>query len=185
MFILLRAFSSGAVALTGVEAISNGVPAFKKPESKNAASTLVAMGLILGTFFMGISVLASHLKPTVLEPASQDYQTLLSLMARYVYGGTTFLYYILQFSTFAILVLAANTAFADFPRVLVDHRQRRLPAATAGQPWRPPRLLERHRRALARRGRAHRRVRWRHERVDPARTPSACSPASRCRRRAW
>ena len=117
VFILLRAFSSGAVALTGVEAISNGVPAFKKPESKNAASTLVAMGLILGTFFMGISVLASRLKPTVLEPASQDYQTLLSLMARYVYGGTTPLYYILQFSTFAILVLAANTAFADFPRV--------------------------------------------------------------------
>jgi amino acid transporter len=117
VFILLRAFSSGAVALTGVEAISNGVPAFKKPESKNAATTLVAMGLILGTFFMGISVLASHLKPTVLEPASQDYQTLLSLMARYVYGGTTVLYFILQFSTFAILILAANTAFADFPRV--------------------------------------------------------------------
>ena len=117
VFILLRAFSSGAVALTGVEAISNGVPAFKKPESKNAASTLVAMGLILGTFFLGISVLASRLKPTVLEPASQDYQTLLSLMARYVYGGTTPLYFILQFSTFAILVLAANTAFADFPRV--------------------------------------------------------------------
>jgi amino acid transporter len=117
VFILLRAFSSGAVALTGVEAISNGVPAFKKPESKNAASTLVTMGLILGVFFMGISVLASHIEPTVLEPAAQDYQTLLSLMARYVYGGTTFLYYILQFSTFAILILAANTAFADFPRV--------------------------------------------------------------------
>ena len=117
LFILLRAFSSGAVALTGVEAISNGVPAFKKPESKNAASTLVTMGLILGVFFMGISVLASNLKPTVLEPAAQDYQTLLSLMARYVYGGTTPLYYILQFATFAILILAANTAFADFPRV--------------------------------------------------------------------
>jgi hypothetical protein len=117
VFILLRAFSSGAVALTGIEAISNGVPAFKKPESKNAATTLVAMGLILGTFFMGISVLAHNLKPTVILPAAENYQTLLSLMGRYVYGGTTPLYYILQFSTFAILVLAANTAFADFPRV--------------------------------------------------------------------
>jgi amino acid transporter len=117
VFLLLRAFSSGAVALTGIEAISNGVPAFKKPESKNAASTLVTMGLILGTFFMGISVLAHNLKPTVLEPAADNYQTLLSLMGRYVYDGTTPLYYILQFSTFAILILAANTAFADFPRV--------------------------------------------------------------------
>jgi amino acid transporter len=117
LFILLRGFSSGAVALTGVEAISNGVPAFKKPETKNAASTLVAMGLILGTFFMGISVLAHNLQPTVIEPTSDQYQTLLSIMGRYVYGGTTPLYYILQFSTFAILILAANTAFADFPRV--------------------------------------------------------------------
>ncbi len=117
LFILLRGFSSGAVALTGVEAISNGVPAFKKPESHNAATTLVTMGLILGVFFMGISVLASHIEPTVLEPAGEDYQTLLSIMGEYVYGGKTILYYILQFSTFAILILAANTAFADFPRV--------------------------------------------------------------------
>jgi amino acid transporter len=117
VFILLRAFSSGAVALTGVEAISNGVPAFKKPESKNAASTLVAMGLILGVFFMGISVLAHNLKPTVLDPALENYQTLLSLMGRYVFGDGNPLYYILQFATFAILILAANTAFADFPRV--------------------------------------------------------------------
>ena len=60
---LLRAFSSGAVALSGVEAVSNGVPAFKKPESKNAATTLVWMGVILGSCFFGVSVLASHLKP--------------------------------------------------------------------------------------------------------------------------
>ncbi|MEZ5142990.1 MAG: APC family permease [Acidimicrobiales bacterium] len=117
VFLLLRAFSSGAVALTGVEAISNGVPAFRKPESHNAATTLVAMGLILGTAFMGISVLAHNIQPTVLEPGTNDYQTLLSTMAEYIYGGKTILYYILQFSTFAILVLAANTAFADFPRV--------------------------------------------------------------------
>jgi amino acid transporter len=117
VFLLLRAFSSGAVALTGVEAISNGVPAFRKPESHNAATTLVAMGLILGTFFMGLSVLAHNIEPTVIEPGSSNYQTLLSTMGEYVYGGKTVLYYILQFSTFAILILAANTAFADFPRV--------------------------------------------------------------------
>jgi hypothetical protein len=117
MIILLRAFSSGAVALTGIEAISNGVPAFKKPESHNAATTLIAMGLILGTAFMGLSVLADRLRPTVLDPAAQDYETLLSLMGRYVYGDGSPLYLVLQLATFAILILAANTAFADFPRV--------------------------------------------------------------------
>lgn len=112
VLLVMRAFSSGAVALSGVEAISNGVPAFKKPESKNAASTLVAMAVILGGSFMGLSILASHLDPVVSEE-----ETLLSTMARYVYGGETPLYFILQFATFAILILAANTAFADFPRV--------------------------------------------------------------------
>ncbi|WP_208028764.1 APC family permease [Rhabdothermincola sediminis] len=120
MLLLLRAFSSGAVALTGIEAISNGVPAFKKPESHNAATTLIAMGLILGTAFMGLSVVAHNLKPTVSEE-----ETLLSIMGRYLYldGPSSIgdlgnvLYYVLQFSTFAILILAANTAFADFPRV--------------------------------------------------------------------
>lgn len=117
LLILLRGFSSGAVALTGVEAISNGVPAFKKPESRNAASTLVVMGLILGGAFMGLSVLAHNIDPTVIEPGAGNYQTLLSIMGEYIYGGRNLLYYILQFSTFAILILAANTAFADFPRV--------------------------------------------------------------------
>ncbi|MBA2752744.1 MAG: APC family permease, partial [Actinobacteria bacterium] len=63
VFLVLKGFSSGAVALTGVEAISNGVPAFKRPESKNAGSTMIWMGVILGTLFFGVSVLASHLKP--------------------------------------------------------------------------------------------------------------------------
>lgn len=112
LLLLLRAFSSGAVALTGVEAISNGVPAFRKPESHNAATTLITMGTILGGFFFGISVLANHIAPTV----SED-ETLLSIMGRYVFGGENVAYYVLQFSTFAILTLAANTAFADFPRV--------------------------------------------------------------------
>ena len=112
VLIFLRAFSSGAVALTGVEAISNGVPAFKKPESKHAATTLLIMGTILATFFFGISVLAHRLRPTPNES-----ETLLSIMGREVFSGETLPYYILQFSTFAILILAANTAFADFPRV--------------------------------------------------------------------
>jgi hypothetical protein len=112
VLIFLRAFSSGAVALTGIEAISNGVPAFKKPESKHAATTLVIMGTILATFFFGISVLASRLRPTPNES-----ETLLSIMGREVFSGETLPYFILQFSTFAILILAANTAFADFPRV--------------------------------------------------------------------
>jgi amino acid transporter len=112
VLIFLRAFSSGAVALTGIEAISNGVPAFKKPESKHAATTLLLMGTILATFFFGISLLASRLRPTPNES-----ETLLSIMGREVFSGETIPYYILQFSTFAILILAANTAFADFPRV--------------------------------------------------------------------
>ncbi len=108
----LRAFSSGAVALTGIEAISSGVPAFRKPESRNAASTLLVMAILLGGFFLGLSVLANLLKPTVSE-----HETLLSIMGNAVFGQDSVPYYVLQFATFAILILAANTAFADFPRV--------------------------------------------------------------------
>ena len=110
--IMLRAFSSGAVALTGVEAIADGVPAFRKPESKNAATTLTWMAVILGTAFFGLAVLTHRLQPTV----SED-ETLLSIMGKAVYGSGSLMYYVLQFSTFAILILAANTAFADFPRL--------------------------------------------------------------------
>jgi len=113
LMMLLRAFSSGAVALSGVEAVSNGVPAFKKPESKNAASTIVAMGVILGTCFIGISVLAAHLKPV----RGDNDPTGIALMAAQVYGGKGLLFWIMQISTFAILILAANTAYADFPRL--------------------------------------------------------------------
>jgi amino acid transporter len=112
LLLFLRAFSSGAVALTGIEAISNGVPAFRRPESRNASITLVVMGSILGIYFFGISVLANQLQPT---PSHEE--TLLSVMGRAVFDGQTPPYYILQFATFAILILAANTAFADFPRV--------------------------------------------------------------------
>jgi len=111
LFLLLRGFSSGAVALSGVEAISNGVPAFRKPESRNAATTLLWMAGILGTLFFGISVLAHHLAP---YPTHEE--TVLSQMSRVVVGGGPY-YWVLQFATAAILVLAANTAYADFPRL--------------------------------------------------------------------
>ncbi len=110
-FALARAFSSGAVALTGIEAISNGVPAFKKPESRNASTTLVWMGIILAVYFFGISVLAHRLQPTLNEDV-----TILSILARAVFGGGP-LFFTLQAATALILFMAANTAYADFPRV--------------------------------------------------------------------
>lgn len=113
LYMLLRAFSSGAVALSGVEAVSNGVPAFRKPEPKNASTTLVAMALILGSCFFGVSVLASHLKPYRGEHDGNG----LGLMAQYLYGGKGFLFWATMIATFAILILAANTAYADFPRL--------------------------------------------------------------------
>lgn len=113
LLMLLRAFSSGAVALSGVEAVSNGVPAFRKPESKNAAITIAVMGAILGSCFLGVSILASHIRPYRGELDA----TGLALMARHIYGGTGVLFWIMQISTFAILILAANTAYADFPRL--------------------------------------------------------------------
>jgi amino acid transporter len=112
ILLLLKGFSSGAVALTGVEAISNGVPAFRRPESRNAANTLVWMGLILGTLFMGVQILAHHLGP---YPSERE--TVFSQMGVAVWGSGTFMYVLLQFATAAILTLAANTAYADFPRL--------------------------------------------------------------------
>jgi amino acid transporter len=111
LFILLRGFSSGAVALTGVEAIADGVPAFRRPEAKNAAKTIVMMGLLLGSIFFGVSVLAHHLRPY----PSHD-QTVISQMGRAVFGEGP-VYVVLQVATAAILTLAANTAYADFPRL--------------------------------------------------------------------
>ena len=136
-FLLLRAFSSGAVALSGVEAISNGIQAFRKPESRNAAITLTAVAVILGTLFLGIAVLASHLRPTL----SPD-QTLLSIMGRDVFGDGA-LYILLQISTAAILTLSANTAFADFPRLSGIVASRRIPSPAVGEPGRPPRAVKR------------------------------------------
>jgi amino acid transporter len=111
LFILLRGFSSGAVALTGVEAISNGVPAFRRPESKNAATTLTWMAVILGTLFLGVSILAHHL-----EPYPSDKVTVFAQMGKQVFGDN-FVFWFLQLATAGILTLAANTAYADFPRL--------------------------------------------------------------------
>ncbi|MEY2523301.1 MAG: hypothetical protein QOJ66_1866 [Ilumatobacteraceae bacterium] len=108
---LLRGFSSGAVALSGVEAVSNGVPSFQKPESKNAAATLVWMGSILGVCFLGVSVLASRLKPF----RGPDDGNGLGLMAEHIYGGKGLMFWLTMVATFAILILAANTAYAGFP----------------------------------------------------------------------
>ncbi len=108
-FLLLKGFSSGAVALTGIEAIANGVPTFRRPEARNAATTLVLMGIALGTLFLGVSVLADQL-----EPYPSHDRTVIAQMGLAVFGnGPVFL--LLQFATAAILVLAANTAFNGFP----------------------------------------------------------------------
>ena len=111
LYMLLRAFSSGAVALSGVEAVSNGVPSFKKPESKNAAATLVWMGGILGVCFFGVSVLASRLKPF----RGPEDGNGLGLMAQHIYGGKGMMFWLTMVATFSILILAANTAYAGFP----------------------------------------------------------------------
>jgi amino acid transporter len=111
IWLLLRAFSGGCTALTGIEAISNGVQAFKPPESKNAAATMVAMGLMAMSLFIGITYLSTHLS---LVP--EEAESILSQLARQVTGGN-WLYYWVQIFTAAILFLAANTGFQDFPRL--------------------------------------------------------------------
>jgi len=110
-FLVLRAFASGCTALTGVEAISNGVPAFKHPEARNAAITMGWMAAVLGTLFIGVSVLAAALGITPLAD-----ETVVSQVARRLFGDG-FFYFLIQGSTTLILVLAANTSFADFPRL--------------------------------------------------------------------
>ena len=112
LFVLLTAFSNGCTALTGVEAVSNGVPAFRPPESKNAAQTLVAMAVMAILMFTGITLLA-HAYAIV----PNDSETVVSQIARATFGGRGWAYYGVQAATMAILVLAANTAYADFPRL--------------------------------------------------------------------
>jgi Amino acid permease len=109
---VLKAFSSGATALTGVEAISNGVPAFRRPQATNAAETLAIMGVLAITMFLGISWLAVHVPGTV----ASDVRSIPAQIAHAVYGGGIG-FYVVQFFTAAILILAANTAYQDFPRL--------------------------------------------------------------------
>ena len=116
LFFFLKAFSSGAVALTGIEAVADGVPAFEKPEPKNASKTLMWMAVILGTSFLGLSILAQKLQP-IKDHEGEIKITVLAQMAEQVYGGRNIFFYITQFATFEILILAANTAYADFPRL--------------------------------------------------------------------
>lgn len=113
ILILLRAFASGAVALTGTEAIATGVPAFKPPEALNAARTLMTMALILGTLFIGITFLAETYG---IVPIDEPKQTVISQIARHVYGDTIG-FYLFQAFTALLLFLAANTSFAAFPRL--------------------------------------------------------------------
>lgn len=112
LFLILRAFSSGCAALTGIEATSNGVQAFQAPQAKNAANTMAAMSVILAAIFIGLSFLASHLQ---IIPKSEE--TVLSQIARVIFGGSNIPYFMVQSATALILLLAANTSFADLPRV--------------------------------------------------------------------
>src|SRR6266446_94244 len=113
LFLLLGAFSNGCVALTGIEAISNGIPAFKQPEARNAARTLTWMAVLLTTMFVGTSVMAYfyHVHP-------HENETVISQFARIIFTGPMgWFYYVIQGTTALILILAANTSFADFPRL--------------------------------------------------------------------
>jgi amino acid transporter len=115
-FILLHAFANGTTALTGVEAISNGITAFKEPRSKNAGITLIWMSLILGALFLGLSFLTGKVHAVFSEE-----ETVISQLARTIYDGRGIPYLMLIAGTTIILILAANTAFADFPRLGALH----------------------------------------------------------------
>jgi amino acid transporter len=115
IFLILRAFAAGCSAMTGVEAISNGIPAFKKPEPRNAAITLTWMAVILGSLFIGITILALSFG---IEPAVNGNPTVIGQLAQTVFHGPlTFMYPVFQISTLFILTLAANTSYSDFPRL--------------------------------------------------------------------
>lgn len=116
VFLILHAFASGTTALTGVEAISNGITAFRQPRSKNAGITLIWMSCILGVLFLSISFLATHIGAV---PSEEE--TIISQIARTVYNGRSLMYLLTIGATTVILIMAANTAFADFPRLSALH----------------------------------------------------------------
>ncbi len=116
VFLLLRAFSSGCTALTGIEAISNGITAFKDPKSKNAAATLTMMSSMLVVIFLGFTLLANQIQAV----PSHD-ETVISQMARTIFGDSNMLYFLTLAGTALVLLMAANTSFADFPRLAALH----------------------------------------------------------------
>lgn len=122
LFIILRAFAAGCTALTGIEAVSNGVQAFRAPESRNAAKTLVMMSSLLTFLFLGLGYVALHLPEHyahvgIYESSSPHYLTLTAQVAAFAFGKGSIGFYVLQIFVALILILAANTAFADFPRL--------------------------------------------------------------------
>ncbi len=116
LFLILHAFSSGTTALTGVEAISNGITAFREPRSRNAGITLIWMASILGVLFLGITFLSGKIGAV---PSLEE--TVISQLARTAWGGRNILYYLMISGTTVILMMAANTAYADFPRLSALH----------------------------------------------------------------
>jgi len=129
LFLIMRAFAAGCTSLTGIEAISNGVPAFKPPEARHARQTMLAMALLLGAMLLGMGVLSSRLH---VVPSHEE--TVMSQIAAQVYGRQNPLYSIHQVFTMLILILAANTSFADFPRVCsLLSRDRFLPRSMAAR----------------------------------------------------
>jgi amino acid transporter len=113
LFAILKAFSQGATALTGVEAISNGVPAFKRPQARNAAATLAIMGTLSVAMFLGLSWLATHMHGVV----ASEQRSVVAQIAIGIFGNSSPGFFVVQFFTAAILILAANTAYQDFPRL--------------------------------------------------------------------
>lgn len=118
-FVLLRAFAAGCTALTGIEAVSDGVASFRKPEATHASRVLLIMATILTVLFLGLGYLALHIPHVeLLSTKNPEYSTLVSQIAAWTFGGSHGLgFYFVQFTTAAILILAANTSFADFPRL--------------------------------------------------------------------
>jgi amino acid transporter len=114
ILLLLKAFAGGSVALTGVEAIANGVPAFKPPEAKNAANTMTVMAVLLGVLFVGLTIVAIGFD---LRPTAEGGPSVVALAARAAFGDTSPLTYLFAASTALILFLAANTSFNAFPRL--------------------------------------------------------------------
>ena len=116
LFLILRAFSSGCTALTGIEAISNGITAFKEPRSRNAAITLTWMSSILIVLFLAITFIANQI-----QALPSESETIISQMGRTIFGDGSLFYFLLMAGTALILLMAANTSFADFPRLAALH----------------------------------------------------------------